>query len=49
MRYLLEAVLFAAAFVLAAGLFKSAVYGLIAGAILAGAWEALNASGRKPS
>ncbi len=41
MRYLLEAVLFATAFAFAAGLFDSAVYGLIAGGILAGAFEAL--------
>jgi hypothetical protein len=41
MRYLLDAALFAAAFALATSLFDNAVCGLAAGAILAGAWEAL--------
>lgn len=42
MRYLLDAALFAATFALASVLFDSAVYGLLAGGILAGAWESLH-------
>ena len=41
MRYLLDAALFAAASSLVWGLFDSPVWGLAAGAIIAGAWEAL--------
>lgn len=41
MRYLLDAAVFAASFALAWGIFKSPAWALVAGAIIAGAWEAL--------
>ena len=41
MRYLLDLAVLAAVFSLAWGLFDNAAWGLAAGAILAGAWEAV--------